>query len=175
MGISKEEEKKTINKEKTDKTNFRTSFRREIINKITAFIRLSGLPDHITAFLVRTVHINIPLYCIILVSLLPLQIAWIIVLIAIFILTSGIFFKGCILNGIEKQLCKDTPSCEEVTFYTVIDPIIILNGGKVNKKTRFNYSIVVVLCWFFSIISIFALRLLNIQFLFSFPKFNIRI
>ena len=141
--------------------DFRNKMRKEVVDNITEFIRSSNIPDHITGFMLRTFHVNLPLYLLIFVALLPLKYAIISVVFAFIILISGIFFKGCVLTGVEKNLCKASPAVEEFGFYTVIDPFIMFAGEEVNKHNRFKYSILIVLSWFFAILFIFGIRVLK--------------
>ena len=137
----------------------RTKLRKQIVTNITEAIRSVGLPDHITGFLVRTFHVNSPIYSLFFVMFLPIQYAFLVVVFALCVLMSSIFFKGCVLTGVEKELCSNSASCEEVIFYTTIDPFILIMNDEVNKKTRFKYSVIVVLGWVFTILSTFCLRL----------------
>lgn len=144
--------------EKEKISNYRNKIRKSVVKKCVSIIRSIGLPDEITAFMMRSFHINSPIYALLLVALLPMKYSVFIVFFAIFVIVSGIFFKGCVLSGVEKELCKNTPSCEEFIFYTVIDPFIILFGKNINHYNRNMFSLIVTISWFCIIICIFLLR-----------------
>jgi len=117
---------------------------------IVFLIRISGLTDNVGGFLLRSIHLHIPGYFMLLIILLPryLALAALIPLISAFILF--IYLRGCFITIAEKKLCDSD--------INIIDPFICIAGDKCNNFNRYYYTLIVCFVYFVCIFLILRIR-----------------
>ena len=83
--------------------------------------------------LIRSIHINLPIIILIIVSCGSKTSAIIHVLFLLFVVFMYIIFNGCILSMLEERLCKEQ--------YILVDPFIELSGLEINYKNRKSFTL----------------------------------
>ena len=137
---------------------FNDKKRKEAVDKLLVKLRSSNLPDETILFMLQSTHFHTPLYLLLLLILLPLKYAWVILVFGILILSSFVYFNGCVLTALEKQLSKKTDSIEKIVYMTVVDPIILLCKDEVTKENRNLYSGIVMIGWLVALFIIYYVR-----------------
>jgi hypothetical protein len=85
--------------------------------------------------LIRCIHINLPIYIIIAVSLASKFYATIAAIGLFLAYFFFILFNGCFLSALEKRLCRDT--------FTIADPVLEIMGYDVNNDNRYICTYIV--------------------------------
>jgi hypothetical protein len=134
--------------------------RKKIVEYILKQIRKSEFPDRLSGFLLRCLHLHLPIYLLLMILYFPLIIANIVIVISILILIGYIYYGGCILTSVEKELCKGEESIEDIVYITIVDPFILLNNEKISNETRKGYTIIVQTSWIITMIFIYFTRII---------------
>jgi len=132
--------------------------RKKIVNSILKRIRNIGLPDNLSGFLFRSLHLHLPLYLLLMLLYLPFKMASIVLVISLMIPVGYIYYGGCILTSVEKVLCKNTDAVEDIGYITIVDPLILLNKDEITGESRKSYTIIVQTIWIIIMILIYVKR-----------------
>ena len=143
-----------INNEKREK-------RKKIVDYLLKEIRKKGLPDNLSGFLLRSLHLHLPIYLLLMLIYLPLEIANIVIVISLMIAIGYIYYGGCILTSVEKELCKDEESVEGIGYITIVDPLILLCKDEVTNESRKTYTIIGQSVWVITMILIYIKRVIR--------------
>ena len=135
--------------------------RKKIVDYILKQIRMIDCPDKLSGFLLRCLHLHLPIYLLLMLLYVPLIIANIVIVISVMILIGYIYYGGCILTSVEKELCKSTDAVEDIGYITIVDPLILLNKDKISNETRHTYTIIVQTCWVITMILIYVKRIIR--------------
>jgi hypothetical protein len=130
------ETNKETNKETDKETNKDKRKHRKYI--VAGYLKLlcdkSSISNHTIGMYIRGWHIMTPLYSIILMFYISKLLYRILILYLLFLLIAFIYFKGCVLTVLEKELCGDT--------FTFIDPVLEYYKIELNSKNRYNISLI---------------------------------
>ena len=146
---------------KDDVINNKREKRKKIVEYILKKIRNKGLPDKLSGFLLRSLHLHLPIYLMLMLLYLPLEIANIVIVISLMITIGYVYYGGCILTSVEKELCKNEESVEDIGYITIVDPLIILNNEEVSRETRKIYTTMGQTIWVSIIILIYINRVIS--------------
>jgi hypothetical protein len=126
-----------------------------IRNKIVDFtiynLRLTGLPDYMLGFMLKTQHFSTPFYFLILYILLPIKYAYWALLPLFSSIVLFLLLDGCFLTIVEYKLTKKKD-------YNVIDPYILFLGDDISLKTRYWYTLGVSTVYFINVFILLYLR-----------------
>jgi hypothetical protein len=132
--------------------------RKKVVESLLKRIRNIGLPDKTTGRLLRGLHFHLPIYLLLLLIHLPLNIASIIIIIGFLLIFAYVYYGGCVLTSIENQLFKNIESEKNVT---IVDYIILFCKDELNSNTRNNYTIVGFAVWIITVMLIYLKRIQN--------------
>ena len=131
METNKETDKETNKETNKDKRKHRKYI-------VAGYLKLlcdkSSISNHTIGMYIRGWHIMTPLYSIILMFYISKLLYRILILYLLFLLIAFIYFKGCVLTDLEKELCGDT--------FTFIDPVLEYYKIELNSKNRYNISLI---------------------------------
>lgn len=128
----------------------RRQLRKRFVEKTINTLRMIGLPDKITGFLLKTMHFHTPWYFLLFFLLFPKPLAVLALVPMLHALFLFFFLKGCFLTIVEYKLCGDDTN--------IIDPYIILTDAEVNATNRYNYTLIIAIIYFIIVFIILYLR-----------------
>ena len=144
-----------------DEETIRRERRKWIVEKILKKIRGIGLPDELSGFVFRSIHLHLPIYLLLLLKILPLRYASIIIIISLTIIIGYVYYGGCILTSVEKELCKSEESVEGIGYITIVDPLIVLCNDEITNESRKTYTIIGQSVWVITMILIYIKRIIR--------------
>ena len=103
--------------------------------------------------LIRSIHINLPIIILIIVSCGSKTSAIIHVLFLLFVVFMYIIFNGCILSMLEERLCKEQ--------YILVDPFIELSGREINYINRKLFTLWIMIPHVIIVLLIFYFRFIH--------------
>jgi hypothetical protein len=112
----------------------------------------SKLSTKSLGIIMRSFHMSTPVFFILIASLAPKKIVWIVLFLLLIILFMFFIFDGCILSMIENKVCNDD--------FTIADPFLEVLDWEKNTKNRFNVTLLVGSTYYITIAIIYYIRFL---------------
>ena len=142
------------NTNKLTDINFRKSLRNNLVDTLYNDINDSIIPNHISAFLIKSIHFHTPFYFLLGCFLLHREIALMSMIPLLGCLSLFFYFNGCFLTKLEYKLKNDN---EE--FINIIDPyIVFIFRDEINDDNRYYYTLLVVAIYFSIVAFILGIR-----------------
>jgi len=135
--------------------------RKKVVEYLLKEIRKNGLPDNLSGFLLRSLHLHLPIYLLLMLIYLPLEIANIVIVLSLMIAIGYIYYGGCILTSVEKELCKSEESVEGIGYITIVDPLILFCNDEITNESRKTYTIIGQSVWVITMILIYIKRIIR--------------
>jgi hypothetical protein len=105
-----------------------------IANRLKVLCDKCSISNYTLGMYIRGWHIMTPIYTIFLMFYISKLLYRIIILHLLCLLIAFIYFKGCVLTVLEKQLCGDT--------FTFIDPVLEYYNIELTSKNRYYISLI---------------------------------
>ena len=109
-------------------------------NKILKQIKNWNMPNHLSGFILRSIHFHSPIYCYLLLLLLPRYYGFYAIIPLILAGILYLYLGGCILTRVEHKLLNDE--------MTIIDPLISLCNDRFTHTNRYYYTLYLALIYF---------------------------
>lgn len=130
---------------------YRKNCRKVLVQFCYDILQKANLPDNITAFTIKALHLVFPFVAFVVFLFAPFKLTMVLLPMLLFFIALFVYLKGCFVSHLEYKLCP-------TDFINIMDPYLAVLGWPINDENRHTITYILMCIYFIFVVSIIYYR-----------------